>query len=106
MLRPRPPRPQNTANGSATTITQQVSPAELRLKKDFEEFKDGDVPNVKLTFTTPGDLRKFEAVYTIKDECLWKGGVYKFTVEFTPNYPMEAPKVHLETPIYHPNIDT
>jgi ubiquitin-conjugating enzyme E2 M len=40
-----------------------------------------------------------------KEECLWKGAKYKFTVVVTPNYPHEAPKCHCETQIFHPNID-
>ena len=40
-----------------------------------------------------------------KEECLWKGAKYKFTVTVAPSYPHEAPKCHCETQIYHPNID-
>ena len=76
------------------------------MEKDFAELKKDDIPNSTLTFLEKDNLMKFEIVFDIKDECLWKGGKYKFRIEVTNNYPMEAPKVHLETPIYHPNIDT
>ena len=38
-------------------------------------------------------------------DCLWKGGVYDFTINVSTTYPHEAPKCHCNTPIYHPNID-
>ena len=38
-------------------------------------------------------------------ESYWRGGKYLFTINVPKNYPMEAPKCHCETPIYHPNID-
>ena len=41
-----------------------------------------------------------------KEDCIWKGGKYKFSVEVSPNYPHDAPKCKCETQIYHPNIDT
>jgi ubiquitin-conjugating enzyme E2 M len=36
----------------------------------------------------------------------WRGGIYTFTIDVPDSYPHQAPKVHLLTPIYHPNIDT
>jgi len=36
---------------------------------------------------------------------LWTGGTYNFTFEVPADYPMKAPKVHCNTPVYHPNID-
>ena len=36
---------------------------------------------------------------------MWKGGKYEFRVSIPYAYPHEAPKVHCDTPIYHPNID-
>ena len=38
-------------------------------------------------------------------ESIWKGAVYKFTLEVGSEYPHVPPKVHCETKIYHPNID-
>jgi ubiquitin-conjugating enzyme E2 M len=40
-----------------------------------------------------------------KEECLWKGATYHFTVTVPNNYPHDPPKVHCDTLIYHPNID-
>lgn len=37
---------------------------------------------------------------------MWHKGKYLFTISVPAGYPHQPPKVHLETPIYHPNIDT
>ena len=40
-----------------------------------------------------------------KEESIWKGGKYKFTMAVPKSYPIEAPKCKCVTQIYHPNID-
>ena len=67
-----------------------------------------DVPsNVKLTVINPPDLKKFELLYDLsKEDSFWKGGKYKFTVTIDNEYPYKPPRVHCDTPVYHPNIDT
>lgn len=64
-------------------------------------------PHTSLSFPSTTSKMKFEVIYDLGyEECLWKGGKYKFTFEIPYNYPMEPPKAHCDTPIYHPNIDT
>ena len=84
--------------------THEKSAADLRLEKDFKEL---DLPtNVTLKVLNPPDLKLFELYYDLtKEDCLWKGGKYKFTVTVDNDYPHKPPKVHCDTPIYHPNID-
>lgn len=41
-----------------------------------------------------------------KEDCLWIGGKFKFSVACPNDYPYNPPKVHCDTPVYHPNIDT
>ena len=63
--------------------------------------------NVKLTLINPSDKKKFELVYDLsKEDSFWRGGKYKFTVTVCNEYPHKPPKVHCDTPVYHPNIDT
>ena len=40
-----------------------------------------------------------------REQCIWQGGKYEFTVEVSPSYPHDAPKCLCLTQIYHPNID-
>ena len=34
----------------------------------------------------------------------WEGGLYKVVLEFSPNYPADAPLVSFTPPIFHPNV--
>jgi len=79
-------------------------PGELRLQKELGEL---DLPkHARVEFPDPKNIMRFEVYVDLtKEECLWKGGKYKFTVTVPPNYPHEAPKCHCDTQIYHPNID-
>ena len=79
--------------------------ADLRLEKEFQEL---DLPsNVQLKGLNPPDLKKFELLFDLtKEDSFWKGGKYKFTVTVDREYPYKPPKVHCDTPVYHPNIDT
>ena len=62
---------------------------------------------MKLTVTNPPDFKKFELVFDLsKEDSFWRGGKYKFTVTVDSEYPHKPPKVHCDTPVYHPNIDT
>ena len=40
-----------------------------------------------------------------REQCIWQGGKYEFSIEVQPTYPHDAPKCLCLTPIYHPNID-
>ena len=83
----------------------QVTPAELRVTKDFAEL---DMPPMtSINFPDPSTQMKFEVVYDLtKEDSLWRGGKYKFTFTLPGEYPIQPPKAHCDTPIYHPNIDT
>ena len=85
--------------------TQDKSAADLRLEIDFREL---DLPsNVTLRVINPPDLKIFELLFDLsKEDSLWRGGKYKFTVTVDNEYPHKPPKVRCDTPVYHPNIDT
>lgn len=89
---------------ATTSIKVKKSPGELRLKKEIGEL---DLPShAEINFPDPNNIMKFELFVDLtKEDCLWKGGKYKFTITVPPNYPHDAPKCHCETQIYHPNID-
>ena len=62
---------------------------------------------MKLTVTNPPDFKRFELVFDLsKEDSFWRGGKYKFTVTVDSEYPHKPPRVHCDTPVYHPNIDT
>ena len=62
---------------------------------------------MQLKVVNPPDLKLFELNFDLtKEDSFWKGGKYKFTVTVDSEYPHKPPKVHCDTPVYHPNIDT
>ena len=77
----------------------------MRLQKEIAEL---DVPpHAKAIFPEDGTIMEFKvSVDLTKEESIWRGGKYVFTIEVLPNYPHDAPKCKCETQIYHPNIDT
>ena len=92
------------STGDQPVVKVKKSPGELRLKKDLAEL---DLPNhASVNFPDKDQIMKFEVFVDLtKEQCYWKGGKYKFTVQVPNNYPHEPPKCHCETQIYHPNID-
>ena len=92
-------------SGEGSSSKKRDSAAELRLKKEFGEI---DLPpHATLSFPNEKDLMNFKVVIDLskENECLWYKGKFTFMVKIESGYPHKAPKVHLETPIYHPNID-
>jgi len=80
----------------------KTSAAAIRVQKDLTELELPDT--MKTFFPDPKDLLSFQLTIT-PDEGMYKGGQFLFTINITPNYPHEAPKVRLTQKIYHPNLD-
>jgi len=82
---------------------KRKTPGEIRIQKDIAELDGGDVATIK--FPNPNDLTRFNVVVT-PDTGFWKGATYHFTFTVPAMYPHEPPKVHCDTRIFHPNINT
>ena len=65
---------------------KKKSPGEIRLKKEITEL---DLPaHARVNIPDESNIMKFEVFVDLtNEECLWKGGKYKFTVIVDPNYP-------------------
>jgi len=83
--------------------TKKRTPGEIRIQKDIAELDGGKIAVV--TFPNPNDLTKFN-VEVKPDTGYWTGANYLFTFTIPALYPHEPPKVHCQTQIYHPNINT
>ncbi|KAH8089790.1 E2 ubiquitin-conjugating enzyme [Filobasidium floriforme] len=80
----------------------KTSAAQVRVQKDLTEL---DLPpTMKTDFPDPANLLHFKIILN-PDEGFYKGGSFNFTVNISPNYPHEAPKVKCTQKIYHPNLD-
>ena len=85
-------------------VGKKKVPGEIRLKKELLEI---DLPShARINYPDENNIMKFEVLVDLtREDCLWKGAKYKFTVTVPPNYSHDPPKCHCDTTIYHPNID-
>jgi ubiquitin-conjugating enzyme E2 M len=83
--------------------SKKRTPGEIRIQKDISELDSGTVANI--SFPSASDLTNFVCEVT-PDSGYWSGVTYTFTFVIPALYPHEPPKVHCETPLYHPNINT
>ena len=64
-------------------------------------------PQLKCVIEDPDDISKFKIHVDLAQEnnSYWHKGKYVFDIDVPRDYPHKPPKVVLDTPIYHPNID-
>ncbi len=86
----------NGGDGTATTAKKKSSPGELRMKREIGEL---DLPNhAEINFPEPNNYMKLELFVDLtKEECLWKGAKYRFTIIVPNNYPHDPPKCKCDT---------
>ena len=93
---------EKTKDGEVKKVKK--SPAEIRWRK---EIGDLDLPDhAVVDFPDENDICNFFVTVDLKNEdCVWKGGKYRFSINIPKLYPHSPPKVHCDTQIYHPNIN-
>ena len=82
--------------------TSTVQGAVKRVQTDLDKMDEID--GVEVEVPDPDEPLSID-VKIVPDEGLWQGAKYHFTVTCPRTYPIEPPKAHCHTPIYHPNID-
>ena len=67
----------------------------------FAEIPEIDLPDhAKVHFPDLKNILEFKVQIDLtKEDCLWKGGIYDFTVTIPKTYPHSAPKAHCDTPV-------
>jgi len=89
--------------GSSSSGHQTVTPGLIRLQKDLSSI---ELPkNAQLQPKTKADISVFDVIVKPEDVSYWYGATYNFTITVPSDFPHVPPKVHCNTPIYHPNID-
>lgn len=94
-------------NGATSALNRSStgsSPAKIRLQNDLEELilPPSTTLNI-LSLNNPNEMTI--SVVVQPNEGFYKGGKFRFTLTFTPTYPIEPPKVICNNKIFHPNID-
>jgi len=91
-----------TKASGETSSGKRANAAELRAQKDIAEM---EVPHgCKVEFKDPNDIMHFNLSITPTDG-LYEKATFHFTINIPNTYPYDAPKVHCDTLVYHPNID-
>jgi len=94
---------QEKEKGTALAGGKKIAPGTIRMQKDIGELKLEK--NVTIEFPNGvDDLMNFKITIAPSDG-IYCGGRFVFEFKVPSSYPHDAPKVHCETPVYHPNID-
>lgn len=80
------------------------SPAKIRLQNDLKELMLPPSTTLKiLNMNNPNEMTL--NVVIEPNEGFYRGGKFRFTLTFSPTYPIDPPKVLCNNKIFHPNID-
>lgn len=79
--------------------------AQKRLRKDLIQMqaftlRDG----ITGTPVNESNLFEWQAFITGPDDSPYEGGLYELKLSIPCHYPVQSPKVHFRTEIFHPNI--
>ncbi|TPX32753.1 hypothetical protein SmJEL517_g04257 [Synchytrium microbalum] len=90
-----------TAPGGSKSDTQSVS---KRLQSELMQLMTSNPPGIS-AFPDSDSLLTWAATIVGPQGTVYEGLSYKLSMKFPHNYPMAAPTVKFETPMYHPNVD-
>lgn len=75
-----------------------------RILKETQNLANEPPPGIEAV-PVSDNARYFKVQMRGPETTPYEGGNYKLELFLPEQYPMEAPKVRFNTPIYHPNID-
>jgi ubiquitin-conjugating enzyme E2 D len=79
--------------------------AARRLAREATDMQRPDVsPNVTAAPASPDDIFKWTGHIVGPPESPFEGGLFKFALNFPPDYPIKAPELKFTTRIFHPNV--
>lgn len=83
----------------------QPSPSTLRFSRERRELLANPIDGVLITWPA-NSLDKLTAEITAPEDSLYHDDTFTLTIEKTSTYPRYPPRVVMQTPIFHPNIDS
>ncbi|KAJ3371613.1 hypothetical protein AMAG_02195 [Allomyces macrogynus ATCC 38327] len=75
-----------------------------RIQKELTDLVNNPIPGVSAAPRTDDDLLQWRGSIAGPAGSPYEGGVFKFDIVFTIDYPFKPPTVKFSTKIYHPNI--
>ena len=75
-----------------------------RISKETQRLKKEPIEGINV-FPDETNFRYFKVKLNGPPDTPYEAGVFDVDLYLPDDYPMVPPKVHFNTPIYHPNID-
>merc|ERR1712188_25463 len=72
----------------------------MELQRTVKNLKPGYAAGVK-----DDNIMIWEAFVPGEAGTPWEGGTFRLQLQYPMDYPFKPPKVHFETPLYHPNFN-
>ena len=79
------------------------SSARRRLVRDFKRLQ-ADPPAGVTAAPDDANILVWQAVIFGPDDTPWEGGTFRLEMNFSEDYPNEAPAVRFATRVFHPNV--
>ena len=76
-----------------------------RIKKELDDMKKHPMSEI-MVGPVDDNLFYWEGLLNGPEDSPYAGGIFKFKIIFTDNYPMKPPRVEFITKMFHPNIAT
>ena len=86
-----------------TQSTEAAVAAQKRLLKDFSSLQDTSLSGLSGA-PREGDIFTWDCVVCGLPDTMFEMGILELTLNFTTDYPFQAPSVRFVTDIFHPNI--
>ena len=74
-----------------------------RIKKELDDIRKHPMPEI-MVGPVDNNLFYWEGLLNGPEDSPYAGGIFKFKITFTDDYPMKPPKVEFITKMFHPNI--
>ena len=78
--------------------------ASSRLMRELQNLQENPPEGVSCELEDPNKVLKWTAVISGLKDCLFHGGKFKVSMEFSDDYPTRPPKVKFVSEVFHPNV--
>ena len=75
----------------------------VRVKKELKALKDEPLEGITLEMDE-SDMKKWKGTIIGPEGTPYAGYILRVNIKLKENYPLEAPSVSFEHPVYHPNV--
>ena len=79
--------------------------ARSRLRRELQKLQENPQEGViSCELEAPKKILRWNAVISGRENCLFQGGKFKLSMEFSEDYPNRPPKVKFVSEVFHPNV--